>query len=238
MAKMREVDDSAGGASSPPNTNAATTTEPAAQVAVAAPPKLRRRPLLALAGLALVILGAVAAVWVYLSGSEAVEVIAARETVMRGETIEVGDLMVLRVSPDPALRVVPGAELDSFVGQRAARDITAGGLLTREVVTDQVVPGEGFSVVGLALGPALMPGEPLQTGDTVRVVATPGQAGDPATFEAAGTQFPGEVAGVSVSATSGESVVSVLVEQGHAAEIVQWSSAGRVALVLDSREGD
>ncbi|MFK5634210.1 SAF domain-containing protein [Ornithinimicrobium sp. LYQ103] len=236
MAKKLDATDGRGGTggSSPPPAGPATV----GPVAVAAPPRLRRRPLLALAGLGLVVMGALLAVWVYLANTDAVSVVAVRDTVMRGETITAADLMRVQVSPDPALQVVPAAELDAFVGQRAARDLSAGALLTREATTDQVVPGEGFSVVGLALTTELMPGEPLQAGDRVRVVATPGQAGDPATFEAADTVFAAEVVGVATSVESAQTVVSVLVPQGDAAQVARWASAGRAALVLDSREGD
>lgn len=204
---------------------------------VAAPPKLRRRPILALVGLGLVVMGALLAVWLYVSNTDSTSAVAVRDTVMRGQVITAADLMTVQVTPDPALQIVPGAELDLFVGQRAGRDLSAGTLLTREATTEQVVPGAGQSVVGLALTAELMPGEPLQVGDRVRVVATPGQAGDPATFESADTLFSAEVVGVAMSAESGRSVVSVLVPEAEAAQIAQWSSAGRAAVVLDSREG-
>lgn len=207
-------------------------------VAVAAPPKLRRRPLLALAGLGLVVMGALLAVWVYLSNTDATSAVAVRDTVMRGETITAADLITVQVTPDPALQLVPAADLDSFVGQRAARDLSAGALLTPDAASGQVVPGTGESVVGLALTAELMPGEPLMVGDRVRVVATPGQAGDPATFESADTVFGAEVVGVNASVESAKTVVSVLVPEQEAAQIAQWASAGRAALVLDSREGD
>ncbi|WP_122263700.1 hypothetical protein [Ornithinimicrobium cerasi] len=92
--------------------------------------------------------------------------------------------------------------------------------------------------MGLALTSGLMPGEPLMVGDRVRVVATPGQAGDPAAFESADTVFGAEVVGVTASVESPHTVVSVLVPEQNAAQIAQWASAGRAALVLDSREGD
>lgn len=237
MARKREATEFQGGTSgSPPSPDTAASTREHA--AVAAPPKLRRRPLLALAGLALVVLGALLAVWVYLSSTDSVSAVAVRDTVMRGETITAADLMSVQVTPDPALQVVPATELNSFVGQRAARDLSAGTLLTPGATTGQVVPGVGQSVVGLALTVELMPGEPLQVGDRVRVVATPGQAGDPATFESAGTVFAAEVVAVTTSIESARTVVSVLVPEGDAAQVARWASTGRAALVLDSREGD
>jgi hypothetical protein len=236
MAKKFDQADGEGGTggSLPPG----TTSSPAGPAAVAAPPKLRRRPLLALAGLGLVVMGALLAVWVYLSSTDATSAVAVRETVMRGETITAADLMTVQVTPDPALQLVPAGDLDSFVGQRAARDLSAGTLLSPDAAAGQVVPAAGESVVGLALTPALMPGEPLMVGDRVRVVATPGQAGDPAAFDSADTVFGAEVVGVAGSAETGQTVVSVLVPQQDAPQIAQWASAGRAALVLDSREGN
>jgi SAF domain len=224
-----------GGSATPPPTTTSPRTDP---TGVAAPPKLRRRPLLALAGCALVVMGALLAVWVYLSNTDAVSVIAVRDTVPRGQTITAADLMTVQVTPDPALQIVPAADLDLFVGQCAARDLSAGALLTPNAAAAQVVPGAGESVVGLALSPELMPGESLLVGDRVRVVATPGQAGDPAAFEAADTVFGAEVVGVRTSVESALTVVSVLVSEQDAAPISQWASAGRAALVLDSRESN
>jgi hypothetical protein len=233
---MKKLDQTAsGGTGGPPPNPTPSKAEP---TGVAAPPKLRRRPVLALAGLGLVVMGALLAVWVYLSNTDATSAVAARDTVMRGETITAADLMTVQVTPDPALQLVPAGDLEFFVGQRAARDLSAGALLTPDAAAAQVVPGSGESVVGLALTSGLMPGEPLLVGDRVRVVVTPGQAGDPASFESADTVFRAEVVGVTGSVESPQTVVSVLVPEQDAAQIAQWASAGRAALVLDSREGD
>ncbi|WP_238154418.1 SAF domain-containing protein [Ornithinimicrobium sufpigmenti] len=236
MAKKQDTADSQGGTSgsSPPALGA-----PGMSVAaVPAPPKLRRRPVMALAGLGLVVMGALLVVWVYLSSTDTTSAVAVRDTVMRGETITAADLMTVQVTADPALQIVPAADLDAFIGQRAARDLSAGTLLTPAAAVQEVLPGAGESVVGLALTAELMPGEPLVVGDRVRVVATPGQAGDPATFESADTVFPANVVGVSASVESARTVVSVLVAEQDAAQIARWASTGRAALVLDSREGD
>ena len=79
-----------------------------------------------------------------------------------------------------------------------------------------------------------LPGEPLLVGDRVRVVATPGAsgevtAGEPVTIAAT-------VVGVRVNDENGQSVVSVQVPQGDAAELAARAATGNVALVLDSRE--
>lgn len=233
MAKQKDPEQTTG-AGAPTTPNTTTETGPSA---VAAPPKLRRRPILVLGGIALVVLGALLAAWAYLATSETSDVVALRSTVLRGEVVEAGDLVTVQVGVDPALRVVPGDQLAQVVGQRAALDLPAGSLLTQEGITEQVVPGAGQSVVGLALTPALMPGEPLRVGDRVRVVVTAGAQGDPSTLE----QEPlaqAEVVGVASTGIdgSGGTVVTVLVDEGEATSIAQYAAAGRVAIVLDSRE--
>lgn len=220
---------------------ATTTTTPGTPdvstgVVVPSPPKLRRRPLMVLAGVVLVLTGALLAVWAWLATTDTSEVVAVRETVMRGEVIDASDLITVQLGTDPALRTVPGADLQTLVGQRAARDMSAGSLLTAEAVTDQVVPTLGRSVVGLALTPALMPGEPLQVGDAVRVVGTAGGQGDPGTVGEEVT-FPAEVVGVAPATQTGQTVVSVQVQADDAPILASWAASGRVALVLDSREG-
>lgn len=208
----------------------------AAEPMVAAPPKLRRRPLVMLSGVLIVALGALLAVWAFVATSETIEVVAVREAVTRGETISAEDLVTVQITTDPALQTVPGADLQDYVGARAAQDVAGGSLLTPGVVTDEVVPENGRSVVGLELTPALMPGESLLVGDSVSIVATAGQQGDPGAV-GDGLVFDAEVVGVIPAAELGTSVISVDVPADEAAEVARWAASGRVALVLESREG-
>ena len=201
---------------------------------IAPPPKLRRRPLLVLASVAAVCLGALLAVWAYTSTSTAREVVAVRSSVHRGEVITREDLMTVRVGVDPALRPIPAAQLDSVVGQRAAMDMAAGGLVTAEGFAPVVLPAQNMSVVGVALPASLLPGEPMRAGDQVRVVATPGQQGE---------VIPGKqrfivaaVVGVHPDTDNGLTIVSVQVPYDQAAELAARAATGKVALVLDSRE--
>ena len=220
------------------NTTAAATRTPGRPAAdatpIAPPPKLRRRPLLVVASIAAICLGALLAVWAYTASSSAREVVAVRTTVQRGEVIDREDLMVVRISIDPALDPVPASSLESLVGQRAAMDLPAGGLLTADAVTQAVLPGKDLSVVGVSLPPSLLPGEPLQAGDNVRVVATPGQQGDVAEGEQ--RFIAATVVGVHPNAENGQTVVSVQVPYAAAAELAARAATGKVALVLDSRE--
>ena len=124
--------------------------------------------------------------------------------------------------------------MGSLVGQRAARDMAAGSLITTENVAKTVLPAEGMSVVGVALPPSLMPGEALLAGDRVRIVATPGQQGD--VGQESAVSIAATVVGLYPNAENGQTVVSVEVPEGQAAELAARAATGKVALVLDSRE--
>ena len=142
--------------------------------------------------------------------------------------------MSVQVGVDPALTPVPAGDMPSVVGQRAAVDMAAGTLVTREQVTAAVLPPAGSSIVGVAVPAALLPGEPLVAGDRIRVVATPGAQGEftnepPVTIAAV-------VVGVHAEVDTAVSVVSVQVPQGQAAELAARAATGNVAIVLDSRE--
>ena len=179
-------------------------------------------------------IGALLAGWAWTATTTTQEVLVARATIERGEVIGAEDLARLRVSADPALRPVPSTELDQVVGQRAALDIAAGGLLTPNSLTTEVVPSEGQSVVGIALTPERAPGLELQNGDRVRVVVTPTQgetlpAGTPLSSDAT-------VVGVHTSTQSGQAVVDLLVPRADAAVLATRIATGNITLVLDSRE--
>ncbi len=196
--------------------------------------KRRRRPWVFALCAALVAAGALGTAFAFTSVTDTEEVLVVSRDIKRGETIEAGDLSVVRVSVDPALTPVAGSRRAELEGSRAAADLWAGTLLIDQAVTDNLVPGEGESLVGISLTPAQMPSEPLDAGDAVRIVTTPGDQGevsneDPVTIEAV-------VVGVSRVQETGETVVDVTVPEGAAADLAARAATGRVALVLDARE--
>ena len=220
-----------------------TTTRPSVTAAEASghrrapvpegPKKLRRRPLMVLVSAGLVLLGAVLGVGVWMMSSTSVEVVTARANLDRGEVISASDLSVTRAVVDPSVRVIPGAQLDSLVGKRAASDVAAGTLLSPTQVTDELPPGTGDSVVGVALVAGQLPAEPLRAGDRVRLVQTPPVQGQlPKTL----VTLDAEVQSVTPAADGQTTVVDLLVPSSRAAEVAARAATGRVALVLDSRE--
>lgn len=207
---------------------------PAAGEQLAPPPKLRRRPALIAASVAAICLGALASLWAYTSSSNAHEVLAIRNTIQRGSVISADDLMVVRIGIDPALKALPADQAPAVVGKHAALDMTAGGVVTAEQVTDANTPPKGESVVGISLTAAMLPANELRVGDTVRVVTTPGPQGDVAATTV--TPVDATVVGVITDQTTGNTIVNVQVPYGDAAKVAALAATGKVALVLDSRE--
>lgn len=198
------------------------------------PPKLRRRPALIAGGIVAICLGAILAAWAWTTTSNTQEVLAARHTIERGAVIQADDIQRVRINADPALKPLPASQYDDVVGQHAALDIAAGGLLTSDATTSSALPPAGMSVVGVALTSAQAPGLALHTGDRVRVVVTPAQgdeapSGVPVFSEA-------EVAGARTDEATGQRVVDLLVPHADATVLAARVATGKVALVLDSGE--
>lgn len=200
---------------------------------IAPPPKMKRRPILVVGSVAVICLGALVSVWAYQSSSDARDVIAVRETIERGEVITAEDLISVRISVDPALRPLSTSEADSIIGQRAALDLPAGGVVTAEQITNAPIPADGMSVVGLNLSSAMLPAGQIRVGDQVRIVTTAGEAGTGPT-EAVPATIEAEVVGISGDDISGNTILNVQVPHDEAPKVANYATAGRVAVVLDS----
>jgi hypothetical protein len=230
----------------PPQTNGATrrrsapdpspTTGPKTDTArgterFAAPPKLRRKPMLVASAVITITLGALLAAYLTTVVGHTKPVVAVRNDVARGETISQADLMVVQITPDPALKTVPGDQLISLVGKHASVDLPAGGLVTSTSTTDATIPAVGQSLVGVSLTPAQLPGEPLRPGMKVRIVNTPRQQDDPPAKQPAAV--PATVVTTHTFGDQGQVVVDVTVPQNAAAALAAAVATGRVALVVD-----
>ena len=88
----------------------ATTTTPQAPAALG-PVKARRRTVLIIASVAALLLSALGGVWLWTAATSSVEVVVARAAVPRGAVIAAGDLMVARVSLDPAVASIPASDV-------------------------------------------------------------------------------------------------------------------------------
>ena len=208
------------------------TATPDTGPSVTPPVKLRRRPALVVIAVVVTALGCLLGAWAWNATTNTQEVLAARDTIHRGEVIEAGDIQRIRISGDPALAPLPASTYDEVVGQRAALDISAGGLLTTESTNDAPLPPQGQSVVGISLTPAQVPALPMHGGDQVRIIVTPGENGDAAS---GAPQFTvAEVVDTAFDDITGNTVVNVLVPYADAGVLAARASTGHVALVLDS----
>lgn len=198
------------------------------------PPKIRRRPVHIIGAIAAVFIGAAIAAWGWTATTTSEAVIAARTTIPRGDVITADDLTTTQISGDSTLKVVPDDALDELVGKRAALDISAGGLLTPEMTTEDNMPPAGMSIVGISLTPAQVPAIAPRNGDKVRVVATTGEGGEPGSGTPLATNA--EVLGSSTDEVSGSTVFDVLVPYADAAVLADRASTGNVALVMDPLE--
>lgn len=195
----------------------------------------QRRGALVGVGVALVAIGALA--FLYVSGqlSTATPVIAVTADVQRGAVITADDVGVANAVPDSALAPLPAERIDDVTGLRAASDLVAGSLLTEASVTASVVPAAGEAVVGVALGPAQVPGEPLLPGDVVLVVDTP-RSGDEPPAEAPAAIEATVLKTYPPTGPSDPLVVDVVVSDDQAAGLAARVATGRVGVVLMSRE--
>jgi len=200
------------------------------------PPKIRRRPTLVAGGVAAICLGALLAVWAWTSTTHTEEVLAARVTIHRGDVITANDVERVRINGDPGLAPLSSSAYDTVVGKRAALDVAAGGLLTADATASQALPPAGQSVVGISLTAAQVPAVPLQGGDTVRIVSTPGQNGDAG---AGAPQFTAaSVVDTHIDEASGNTVVDVQVPYADASVLAARAATGNVALVLDAHHAN
>jgi len=212
-------------------TDGEPTSDPGEQFAP--PPKLRRRPVLIAASVAAISLGALASMWAYQSTSDAQSVLAVRQTIERGDIITADDLMTVNISVDPALKPLSADQASSVVGKHAALDMSAGGVVTQDQVTEQALPAKGSSVVGIALTPGMLPANQIRVGDKVRVVVTPGQQGEMPTGQP--DSIEAVVVGVAKDETTGNAIVNVQVPNNEGPMLAARAATGKVALVLDSR---
>ena len=148
-----------------------------------------------------------------------------------GALISRDDLVTVRIGVDPA--PIPAAQLDGVVGQRAAMDLPAGGLVTQDSITAMLFRLRTCRLWVSRCRRRCCRVSLSGAGDQVRVVATPGQQGEVTDGEQ--RSITATVVGVYPDADSGQTVVSVQVPYDQAAGC-RAVPAGKVAVVLDSRE--
>jgi hypothetical protein len=200
-------------------------------------PRSRRRSPAWIAGGLLLILActlAFALGWTRLGTRQAV--LALARDVQVGDVIDDSDLLVARISVDPALHPIPASSRGAVVGRQVAVRLLAGTLLTdAELGTPSTLPPDQ-AVIGIALKPGQFPPD-LHAGARVLVVDTGTDAatGPPAGGEREVEQAPATVVGVTLPAVgTGDpsTVVALQLDAPRAPRLAAAGAAGRVVVVL------
>jgi hypothetical protein len=225
-------------ATSTTHTPAATNGQAAQtlRAPVAITPRGRRRPGLIVAGIALAMVGALAAVWLVASAGQRSGVLVVARDVPYGATLTAQDLTVVDVSLDPSVAAIASDKAASLVGQVAAVRLVAGSVLAPSQVTAAGPPGPGEVVVPLPLAPARVPAAGLVPGDRLLVVDTPPQQADPPSAHPAA--FEVTVARVGAPDLNGVIVVDVVAPDGDGPALAARAATGRFALVVQPPRGN
>jgi hypothetical protein len=218
-----------------------TTTTAARTPAVAAPNartgiasnavRPRRNPVHIVAGALLVVVLALAFMWIQLRSDQTVAVLVMARPVPAGHIITSPDLRVATVVPDAGVRLVAASQADTVVGRTAAVPLVAGALLSPDQVGPAAWPAAGEAVVALPLKPGRIPAG-IAPGARVRVLTVASTEGSTGT-SAAGGQAGVVATVVEVSReqvdASGTVVVSLLL---RAADAGVAAAGGDATLVL------
>lgn len=193
----------------------------------------RRLPEMA-AGVLLVAVCAMAALWWQASSTERQPVLALRNDVERGQIIELDDLQVVSIESDQPIEVLADTQAAAIIGRVARTDLGAGSLITLSQFSDSSALGLGEGVVGMALDAGQFPSLSLSPGDMVAVVLTP-SPGDPRAFddnvEATVLVERATVVEVAQVGVQGRLFVSVQVGEDDAARVAAAAATNRVRLI-------
>jgi flagella basal body P-ring formation protein FlgA len=162
---------------------------------------------------------------VYRAAGERELVLVVQRDVPAGRTITADDLTTRQVSTDGDIATVPASQRTAVVGQAAAVDLVAGGLLSSGQVGPPRDLADGEAIVALALPDGETPS--VADGDTVQLVLTAADAEGGAAGEVIAEARVVEVAPDGGGGLS----VSVAVDERRAAEIASAAAADRVRLV-------
>lgn len=193
-------------------------------------PRGRRRPALLVAGVAMVVLGALAAIWLVSASGHRVPVVMVAKDMAYGSVVTREDLTTTSVAVDPSVAVVPAGEVSSLVGQRATVTLRTGALLTRADVTSAGVVGPDQVLVPLPLAAGRVPASGLSAGDRLLVVDAPAAGADPP--PATPRSFPAQVVRVGSADVNGTVVVDVVSSAADGPALATRAATGRFVIVV------
>lgn len=204
-----------------------------------------RRPVLAIASVAVVFASIAVFVSIYSRADHQIAVISVTKSVPQGQRIAANDLGVANVVVSGSVSPVPISEARDIVGKVAAVALVPGSLLTNADVSSSQSLAAGDAVVGIALKDGQLPSSGVEPGDQVMVVQTE-TPGTPAPAASTATDGTGTTTGVLVpsarvyavaspapsSSGSTSELVSIDVSSTVAAQVSVAAAADQVSLVL------
>lgn len=199
--------------------------------------RTRRRLPEILIGLLLVAGCALAAVvtWTNTSGRAPVLVVA--RPVQPGAALVEADLTTVGVAADGGLATLPATALQEVVGRVARVPLSAGTLLSEDLVAPESAVPDGFGIVGLSLEPGAFPTPELRAGDVVQVIGTPtagaaGVAGESVVLVEAAQVFSVSPAGESTD----RQLVAVVVPELDTAKVAGAAAQDGIRLAMTGRQ--
>lgn len=204
-------------------------------------PRQRRRRMLLLA-VALVVIGAALAGYLFTGMSDRVSVVVVTRNVPVGQQLTAADVSTTMVAADTTVAQIPGRQRDQVVGRMAAVDLRAGTLLAPSQLTTALSPRPGQQVVPVAVTSRQLPARGLRPGDQVLVIATPGSVSAGQSEATGGNQAAAltqdtaaTVDQVSAPDAEGAVRVDLVVDARVGSAIAKQASTGRIAFVLTAR---
>jgi hypothetical protein len=218
----------------------AGSVPPPANVRLPSPPR-DRKPALAALGLLLVVVAALASVYLQQQAKDRVGVVEITKRVPQGKTITSDEISEAMVAVDSSISYVTWsqAQAGALKGYTARTDLVAGTLLVGQMLTTALPLAPGQEVVGLSLKEGQYP-LGIQVGDTVSAYYVSNK-NDDRTGQAYlndGFTIPPIVANVTVYAvgvagTNGNLDISLVLDQAHSNAVTQAASGTNLVLAFD-----
>jgi hypothetical protein len=171
-------------------------------------------------------------VWLVGAAGQRQEVLAVRADVAYGEVVTADDVTIARVSVDPGISVLPGADKDAVVGQVATTRLTPGMLLTEGMVEPVGEPGPGRVLVPIAVPAERMPAGGLRAGDRILAVDSE-PAGTDAGVTGAASPTAATVVRIGPADINGVTVVDVTTTSAAGPRLAVAAANGHVALIVE-----
>ena len=219
-----------------------TTTEPSRKAAknekpakqrIGSPTRSQVRPPVIAAGVAVVVVAALAFLWILNSQTHTRQVFTAASDLPRGHVIETKDLRAVDIPEGQSIKSIGTADQSAVVGKTVVKELIGGAIIAPEQVSNGSGLPETDSIVGLNLTPSQLPSFPLTGGMKVRLITTPANNQAQADLSKEPEAVPATVVSATGSADKNTTLVTVQVPRGAAPVLAVKASSGRIALVLD-----